>query len=408
MFAYHDGSRFEGGFRRNQRHGLGTFTDILGVRYLGNYVDNQRHGEFVVGRPVKVDDDDMYKTRVSRRPVVFSLHSYDSCPSDEVSGPNLGRVTSTLARNPTTMTPITTPRPHAPRRQEELDAVDEYDADGQLIVKHVKSEEELAYERRTRGTMFDEIQVRPEESTRPPRHRCRLRELVRHRRGGEVARVASMAWRAGSESLGTAALVSAQTWTRGPNESPGITTRTQGDHELTFDFLTGRALGKGEFVEWVSPPVNPLATLQFCQQFEQNEEEYDGVYALMIARRLPKLPYGVQDDHPRVKPIIERIRQEGGSLVARDTYEETKDELAAKEPSLELMVRDMRSARDAMAEHAELVKRSQQVVDTASMQVEALLKKKRTLVQTENKFWDDELHKTQGRLRRGRAQGPGS
>ena len=72
----------------------------------------------------------------------------------------------------------------------------------------------------------------------------RLRELMRHRRGGEAARVASMAWRAGSESLGTAALVSAQTWTRGPNESPGITTRTQGDHELTFYFLTGRALGK--------------------------------------------------------------------------------------------------------------------------------------------------------------------
>ena len=97
--------------------------------------------------------------------------------------------------------------------------------------------------------------------------------------------------------------------------------------------------------------MNPLATLQFCQQFEQNEEEFDGVYALMIARRLPKLPYGVQDDHPRVKPIIERIRQEGGSLVARDTYEETKEELAAKEPTLELMVQDMRSARDAMAEH---------------------------------------------------------
>ncbi len=57
-------------------------------------------------------------------------------------------------------------------------------------------------------------------------------------------------------------------------------------------------------------------------------------------------------------------------------------------------VQDMRSARDAMAEHAELVKRSQQVVDTASMQVEALLKKKRTLVQTENKFWDDDPQKT--------------
>ena len=47
----------------------------------------------------------------------------------------------------------------------------------------------------------------------------RLRELMRHRRGGEVARVASMAWRAGSESLGTAALVSAQTWTRSPRDT---------------------------------------------------------------------------------------------------------------------------------------------------------------------------------------------
>ena len=80
----------------------------------------------------------------------------------------------------------------------------------------------------------------------------------------------------------------------------------------------------------VSPPVNPLATLQFCQQFEQNEEEYDGVYALMIARRLPKLPYGVQDDHPRVKPIIERIRQEGGSLVARVRVDEVSRERAER------------------------------------------------------------------------------
>ena len=46
-----------------------------------------------------------------------------------------------------------------PSFRAELDAVDEYDADGQLIVKYVKSEEELAYERSTRGTMFDEIQV---------------------------------------------------------------------------------------------------------------------------------------------------------------------------------------------------------------------------------------------------------
>ena len=32
--------------------------------------------------------------------------------------------------------------------------MDEYDADGQLIVKYVKSEEELAYERSTRCLLY--------------------------------------------------------------------------------------------------------------------------------------------------------------------------------------------------------------------------------------------------------------
>ena len=46
------------------------------------------------------------------------------------------------------------------------------------------------------------------------------------------------------------------------------------------------------FVEWLTYPVNPRATMQFCRLFETQEEEFDGVYALMIARRLPKLRAG--------------------------------------------------------------------------------------------------------------------
>ena len=73
--------------------------------------------------------------------------------------------------------------------------MDEYDADGQLIVKYVKSEEELAYERSTRGTMFDEIQV----GLCGNQHglhaidavRRRLRELMRHRR--DTRRAAALA-----------------------------------------------------------------------------------------------------------------------------------------------------------------------------------------------------------------------
>ena len=63
--------------------------------------------------------------------------------------------------------------------------------------------------------------------------------------------------------------------------------------------------------------------------FKPSEEQYERELHIFAAK--------VRADHV-LKPIIERIRQEGGSLVARDTYEETKDELAAKEPSLELFL----------------------------------------------------------------------
>ncbi|KAH8044238.1 hypothetical protein JL722_14795 [Aureococcus anophagefferens] len=202
---------------------IGDFKDgqLEGSGFIGDYIENQRHGEFVVRRPVKVEDDGMYQ------------QSYE---------------------------------------EEE----DEYDDMGVKIPKIQKTKAELEYERSIRGTLFDEIQI--------------------------------------------------GLWER------------------------------GEFWEWLGSPVNPLATLQFCKLFEEREEEYDGVYALMIARRLPKLPHGVQNDHPRVLPIIERIRMEGGSLVARDTYEEAKEDLLKAEPVLELMAADMRAARDMMAEHEELLK----------------------------------------------------
>ena len=132
-----------------------------------------------------------------------------------------GRVASTSPRNPTRNDPLPLHDRDAPRRQEELDAVDEYDADGQLIVKHVKSEEELAYERSTRGTMFDEIQVRTcVESTRPPRHRCRGAPSARAhapstRRGGCEGRVDGVEGRQ---------RVSRH---RGPGFGPNLDTRTE-------------------------------------------------------------------------------------------------------------------------------------------------------------------------------------
>ena len=108
--------------------------------------------------------------------------------------------------------------------------MDEYDADGQLIVKYVKSEEELAYERSTRGTMFDEIQVRTcveintaSTPSMPWGAVCesscaidaagRLPGSRRWRGGPAASHVVA------SRSLGTAALASAQTWTRSPRDA---------------------------------------------------------------------------------------------------------------------------------------------------------------------------------------------
>ena len=91
---------------------------------------------------------------------------------------------------------------------------------------------------------------------------------------------------------------------------------------------------EGEFEEWVAPPVNPKATSEFIQLFKEHPDEYDGVYAMLIARKLPIVPHGIQESHPDVQVIIQRIAREGGQLVAFDSYSETKNALKEMEPSL--------------------------------------------------------------------------
>ncbi|GMH90999.1 hypothetical protein TrST_g6869 [Triparma strigata] len=92
---------------------------------------------------------------------------------------------------------------------------------------------------------------------------------------------------------------------------------------------------EGEFEEWLAPPVNPKATSEFITLFEDNPDEFDGVYAMLIARKLPLVPHGIQETHPKVQAIMKRIAKEGGSLVAFDTYQSTKDNLKDLEPVLD-------------------------------------------------------------------------
>ena len=99
----------------------------------------------------------------------------------------------------------------------------------------------MAYERSTRGTMFDEIQVRTcveINAASTPSHAPSTR-----RRGCE-GRVDGVEGRHRGPGFGSNLDTISERCPR-PHESRGITTRTQGDQELTFDFLTGRLVGEG-------------------------------------------------------------------------------------------------------------------------------------------------------------------
>ena len=143
----------------------------------------------------------------------------------------------------------------------------------------------------------------------------------------------------------------------------------------------------GNFVEWLTYPVNPRATMQFCRLFETQEEEFDGVYALMIARRLPKLPFGVQPDHPRVNPIVDRIRNESGELVGRETYAETLDEIRKLEPIVEQSLGDFREARTQFELMEQLITKHEREVEQSKMQLNAFLTRKFDMEREIENFW---------------------
>lgn len=91
----------------------------------------------------------------------------------------------------------------------------------------------------------------------------------------------------------------------------------------------------GIFQEWTSAPIYPYATKQFYELFEKDPLQYDGVYAMMVARKLPELPRGVNPDHARVVSIVERIAREGGALTASDTISRCEEELRSLQPDFD-------------------------------------------------------------------------
>lgn len=164
----------------------------------------------------------------------------------------------------------------------------------------------------------------------------------------------------------------------------------EGAAEIWEDEVQIGLWNNGNFVEWLTYPVNPKATTQFCKLFETQEEEFDGVYALMIARRLPKLPCGVQPDHPRVEPIIERIRQEGGELVGRETYAETVDDIRQFEPIMEESLAKFRESRTNYESMEQTITRHQRELEQCQMQLNSFLARQHDMEREIEMFWNND------------------
>jgi hypothetical protein len=144
---------------------------------------------------------------------------------------------------------------------------------------------------------------------------------------------------------------------------------------------------EGEFVEWVAPPVNPKATSEFIKLFEDTPAEFDGVYAMLIARKLPVVPHGIQESHPKVQAIIKRIAREGGHLVAFDTYSETNIKLKEMEPILETAKIEYRHNRKNEEHVDEVIAGLSRQIDGVQRKIDALAAQVLILETAVESFW---------------------
>lgn len=55
--------------------------------------------------------------------------------------------------------------------------------------------------------------------------------------------------------------------------------------------------------QWLSPPVYPHATKQFYEMFENDDSQYDGVYAMLVSVTAFGMGRSLADSQPLVTSI---------------------------------------------------------------------------------------------------------
>jgi hypothetical protein len=109
--------------------------------------------------------------------------------------------------------------------------------------------------------------------------------------------------------------------------------KEEGDSEINYEIRVAR-YDMGEFIEWTAASVNPNATKHFVRLFEEDREAFNSVYALMLSKYLPALPSGIDAKHPGVVRILQKLRAEGGMLVASSSYKASMEALEVLMPRI--------------------------------------------------------------------------
>eukprot|EP00903_Cladosiphon_okamuranus_P009107 g8702.t2 len=150
----------------------------------------------------------------------------------------------------------------------------------------------------------------------------------------------------------------------------------------------------GEFVEWLSPPVYPHATKQFYEMFENDDSQYDGVYAMLVAKKLPHLPRGVDPTNLRVIACVRRIAAEAGELCASDTIANAQKQVAEAQPPHDAAMSRLQSAqvleRVCLQEHL----KKKEAADHLESKLAALVANRDKLEAEVEQFYADDPGKT--------------
>ena len=131
----------------------------------------------------------------------------------------------------------------------------------------------------------------------------------------------------------------------------------------------------GVFLRWLTAPISKRATEEFVAVFK-SVYDFEGPYAMLIARQLPTVPLGVNPKHPAVVNIVNQIIPHAGPLLAVDTVMKAEAELKTVAVPLQRACQEL----DAAAYDLERLER--ELVE----QAESLLHAKASFVQANTAF----------------------